>query len=655
MARTFVGDQVRTPAFWKDGIDVPKPYNPCEGSGYWNGVWMVDLGTTEPRSAAANDSIVAVSFGSGNQIQVYAQDVVNNTFALRNTFSVSNPNQMAIDGNSGIWVVQNGATASQPSTIHHYDSSGNPLPRVGLPTVISGIADPQGIAIDPTTGHLLVVDAGPNQQVLIYNVASMTRQPIQIGVIGTPGGMRAGGAMTPPGTPSTKLISPNGVGVDAAGNVYVTSISPPDIRAYQPWVTNLCGQVAWNLLWEVDDVGYPTNAIADATTDGADVYTITEHFTMDYTKTNGYEWRWAGHTLDAVDYPQDPRNQSNYQPLAVRKLGGTRFLYSSDDNQNLAIYRLNGEVAVPAGFVSTSIWVPSGITGIKPLPAPWGGSMNPMWIWTDAASTSASNGDGQFALSEVTVSSTVSMGDWDVDSKANLWLFNYNNFQYSYKAGWPQNIVELPLQGLNGVGNPEYSPNTAIVYAVPSEFLFMTRGQYIAETDTMYISGYAQGTPFLYLNATPQPAGNQIARYDHWSTQTQHKASWVAPLAATPGVKAAPGQPQVYSFGYVDTWHVAGNRVFAGYMAGSTNPAGNKVPGGTVDVYDATTGAFLNSLLPGANIGGGIGWMDIRYAVRAFQRANGEYVVFAEDDGFRRIVVYRGDMNWRACKTGGGS
>jgi hypothetical protein len=41
-----------------------------------------------------------------------------------------------------------------------------------------------------------------------------------------------------------------------------------------------------------------------------------------------------------------------------------------------------------------------------------------------------------------------------------------------------------------------------------------------------------------------------------------------------------------------------------------------------------------------------VGALDVPYAVRAYERANGEYVVITEDDAYSRMVMYRGDMTF---------
>jgi hypothetical protein len=64
---------------------------------------------------------------------------------------------------------------------------------------------------------------------------------------------------------------------------------------------------------------------------------------------------------------------------------------------------------------------------------------------------------------------------------------------------------------------------------------------------------------------------------------------------------------------------------------------------GLLRVYDAKTGATTLSFHADPAVVGGIsntGWIDIPYGLRAFRRANGQYLVFVEDDFKSKVVMY---------------
>ncbi len=75
---------------------------------------------------------------------------------------------------------------------------------------------------------------------------------------------------------------------------------------------------------------------------------------------------------------------------------------------------------------------------------------------------------------------------------------------------------------------------------------------------------------------------------------------------------------------------VAGNRVFAGDCRTAK-----------VYVYDTNTGKLIMTLSPGKEVENESGWIDIPYGLRAYQRLNGEYVVFVEEDAKGKVIMYR--------------
>jgi hypothetical protein len=59
-----------------------------------------------------------------------------------------------------------------------------------------------------------------------------------------------------------------------------------------------------------------------------------------------------------------------------------------------------------------------------------------------------------------------------------------------------------------------------------------------------------------------------------------------------------------------------------------------------VRVYEAATARYCGTLRPGRDRSG---WVHNPYAVRAHKRADGEYLVFVEEDAKAKIMMYR----WR--------
>jgi hypothetical protein len=64
---------------------------------------------------------------------------------------------------------------------------------------------------------------------------------------------------------------------------------------------------------------------------------------------------------------------------------------------------------------------------------------------------------------------------------------------------------------------------------------------------------------------------------------------------------------------------------------------------GRIWVNRLSDGAELGAFDPGPTVGGveNTGWMDILSGISAFQRSNGEYLVFVEEDFKAKVLLYR--------------
>ena len=108
-------------------------------------------------------------------------------------------------------------------------------------------------------------------------------------------------------------------------------------------------------------------------------------------------------------------------------------------------------------------------------------------------------------------------------------------------------------------------------------------------------------------------------RYDNWIKDK--KLRWRITL---------PYDPKANPMLIIKAMDVVGDRVFAVDSRKAH-----------VYVYDAGTGAFVAKLSPGSEVGKDTGWIDIPYALRAYRRTNGEYLVFVEEDAKVKVVMYR--------------
>jgi hypothetical protein len=528
---------------------------------------------------AASSTRLYVSDPSTNSILV--RDAT--TLAAMTSFAFSNPGRIVLDNSATLWIVDTGT-----NKIRHFSTAG-----AFLGQEITDVGKPTALAID-NTGRLMVGDSGSAQQVIFYN--NLAGTPARNGTFGVSGGIYSGSAGT---MADNKLISPTGVGMDSSGNIYVSSnIGGAQIRVYNSSGTKL---------WDVQGLEFMDSGVPDPATNGADVYTKRQHFTMDYSKRAGQEYTYSGMTINSVAYPTDPRisffSNGDYSPidtmsiLAVRNVQGRKYMYITDAYSNFfGIYRLNGDIAIPAGVIvskgQNTDWLGIGLP------------VGQAYMWTDT------NGDGNIQANEISnvVTPDPGLWGWDVDQSGNIWAA-------SEGAG----IVEYALQSIDGNGTPHYAPRTT--FPIPAIFNNIERIKYISSTDTMYLSGYTQTHPYINVPQDFGLAGTEIVRYDNWSTNhTNPHARIVLPYD--------PANSR-----YIKNWDVAGTMAFASIVRSYT--------GEDVHAYSTDTGVELGQPVPGPEVYQTMGWTDASHTTRAFQRNNGEYLVWVEDDAYAKVIMYR--------------
>lgn len=555
----------------------PAPF--AGGRGYDGSMLIVSTSNPVTGLATAGSELY-VSDSVANRVYLYSTQ----TMAELRSWSVDRPQQMVVDSQGDIWIIQ-AKDASNSPKILNFSKTGTLLSKQ-----ITDIVDPTALAID-NKGRLLVAENGPRQQVLIYNTTST---PTLVGTLGSERGIYSG---TSGEVGDLKLYGLTGVGTDASGNIYVSldgfNRSGTDLRKF-----NASGAMQWRLL----GLQFVDNADADPGTDGVDVFTKQEHFVMDYSKSNGHEWSYKGYTVDKFRYPDDLRLQETVHgatSVLVRRIEGKRFLYLTGMfADRLAIYRFDGEIAVPSAMFSRehSRW---------PANQPAVGS----WLWHDK------NGDGSIQSDEYESlgAEDGSIWGWEVDSKGDIWQAS--------EAGY---IKHYRYQGLDTYGSPIYMGGGSEVIPMPAPFNKLERIKYFPETDTLYLGGYTSDRP--KVGSEFGIIGTEIIRYDNWSTTRNLRYRIFLPYE--PSVKI----PVV-----TRAMDISGNKIFAVTSTANANTKGKA----DVNVYDARNGALVTTLSPGSEVYSETGWVDIPYGLRAYQRSNGEYAVFVEEDAKAKTIMYR--------------
>jgi hypothetical protein len=511
------------------------------------------------------------------------------------------PGPLALDADGSLWVLQT-AGDSQPARVLRLDREGRPLPqRIAFP---DGVV-PTAIAVDPPRHRLLVADDGPDQQIRIYD--QIDRDPRLAGTLGVKGGILAG--PRPGQVGPLRFNRPSGVGVDDPGNIYVacdgqSAGGGTGLESYSP---------EGSLRWRVVGLEFVDMADVDPGSD-SDIYTKEEHFHTDATRPRGQEAQYVGFTIDRLAYPDDPRLHIGSAGAWVRRIEGRPFLFVTEMNAGpLQLYRFDpehhGEIAIPSALFAPNR-LKSPTDPAWPAHQPEQGE----WIWRDA------DGNGRFDAPEYTTNGTSdrpAAQGWWVDDHGDVWL-----------ATETSGIRKFPHQGLDAAGNPVYDFASMHTFpAPPGPLERIKRLRYDSASDVMYLGG----TTAQHANQHWKPMGPVICRYDAWSHGPK-LPTWtiVAPYAT-----GSSGHESCEPMGF----DVAGDYLFVPYT-GASKANGFKT--GHIEVFRSKDGASVGHFEPPNDIGE-IGLQDIRECLRAHRRADGEYLVFLEEDAKAKILIY----HWR--------
>ena len=293
--------------------------------------------------------------------------------------------------------------------------------------------------------------------------SQISKQPKLTRAFGDYGGIASGkpGEVTP-----TKFWGIRGIGMDAAGNLYVAmSEMGTCLRKFTP---------GGKLVWELRGDFFVDLVCADPSTDGRDVWGVQEHYVMDYAQPTGHESRLVGYSLDRHKYPNDPRGltfvkQNGEHGLTspqVVYLNGRRFLFVGGmfASNFINIFRYDGEIAIPSGLIlqwgnnlyrTEQKWPPNRPSGAS--------------IWRDM------NGDGDYQSGEFAPNADrVRPGPFWVDKKGNIWMA-YGFFRYDF-------------QGLDVKGNPIYRADKITVLDPPKCISKVARVVYLDDPDTLIVA-----------------------------------------------------------------------------------------------------------------------------------------------------------------------
>jgi hypothetical protein len=477
--------------------------------------------------------------------------------------------------------------------------------------VISNCGKPVAIAMGrgPYKGKLLVADNSIRKQILIYDLSG--KKAVMIEKVGAPGGIGSTYHATynfpkaihspaypkgnyPPGYyHPLKFWTLSGVGMDSLGRLFVaTTGGGTTIRCFKKDNKN-----RWILDWTVQDLTFVDDADADKTTDAKDVYGVQEHYILNYNKhTQGSEWTLKSYTLDKDRYPHDPRGILNVKAghehgltsVLIRHVFGRRFLFMNGMTcQWTYIFRFikNTDVAVPSGVIAKShrLYDLHPDVFYPPLMPNDGKS----YIWRDM------NGDVNYQSNEYIYTGFGHTAAWWIDNEGGIWGAKGNMIHCYIPAGLDKN------------GNLIYNDTHSKTFTILG---IKTIGKIIYEEK--------EDRMVLLTTSCRTLKGGKIYTISNWS-KGNRKAVFLCSLKS----------PNPSSVAAVNNYFFE-----AGWQSR-----------GKVWITDLRTGATVGTMEPYGKAGTTqyTGWVDIGFGITAVRKKNGEYIIFVEDDGFGKVLMYR--------------
>lgn len=564
------------------------------------------------RGIASDGKELFVSEDITHRIHVLDVD----TLDVKRSSEFRYPGPLALDDADHLWVVRRPEKSEGKMPGADWLEMGPhavvQLTREGKPTGkrIADVKVVSDIAFGGPQRRLYVADTHPSRiQVLVYDVGG--KKPKRVGALGVAGGVYA--PPVPGRTGPDRLDVLSGVGVDAAGNVAVsTRASGSFIRRYSP---------DGRLCWERYTATFMNGSSFDPKLDGTVVYSgrgAGHRFELDYGRRAGPLDDWVAVTRDPWRFQEDERG---YHGTVRRLSNGKLYLATNLHTLGTLILRQEpeSEIFVPSVMLSNGHGANKEYPPQRPRDE---GGHYARVMWRDF------DGDGRMDRDEFVHSDHhQNLTYWKIDSAGDLW--EYRDSFKGQREG--SGLLRFKLQGFDEHGNPLWDFDLRKAELFPHMKPFPLDGRryegatpvqdyyYDAARDRMFLSGYPEG----YDGPKGGSVGAVMLCYHHFTDEHARQLAWTLDLPLNPDGKHY----------HISSFSVAGNLLFAGL--------GTATKDQSIFVYDARTGKSLGAMVPGPAVHGESSWLDIPQAVNAFRRSNGEVIVCVENNWKNLQTVYR--------------
>lgn len=528
---------------------------------------------------------------------------------------------LAADKRGFVWMLQRGK-----SRIVAIDLRNGAIRQQSIINLPAG-TDARSFSIDTNESgeeRILVANSGKDLNVLIYT--NIYAAPTLSGTFGVKGGVLGkspkpeGGEYVQGEMGHLRFPGPTGAGVDAQGNIYVSTMFVNSATA----ILYSHKEKEQTLNWKQEGLVFTSTADFDQTQKNK-VFCIEKVYELDYSKEGKRMDELIATTVDPFSFPDDFRLEPN--PPTPIKTGVFKRLIEGKDYlfvTNMYSTMLGGYRFDPENH---------GYIGIPCMEI----RADKLSFWVD------SNGDGQKDANEViTYPSAGATFSIYPDHDGNIWLADRNTQSLGYSSFrfWKRT-------GIDANGVLQYA--APVTYRLPAYIKDVNRVLYDVERDEMLVACYTEANPtpntalwgqvgttiLTYKNMTERFANIQTTPSENW----QHDQELVIPAsprttqgsATDPGVEIS-AKAMTYAGDYIFTFLCAN---------------------GTVNIYErGGENIYVGQLSPGDEVERKSGWTDFTYAINARKNEDGTYEILGEENAFAKIVHYtlrsfKGDFNMK--------